>query len=61
MMAKKKKTEKMDLTEAVLVLVDDPNRDRLAAIDAFKRAIKKLLKRGEAVYVEHSATGGKLV
>lgn len=37
------------------------NPDRLTEIRSLKRQIKKLLKRGEAVYVEHSATGGKLV
>lgn len=37
------------------------NKERLAEIARLKRQIKKLLKRGEAVYVEHSATGGKLV
>lgn len=37
------------------------NKARLAEIQKHKREIKKLLKRGEAVYVEHSATGGKLV
>lgn len=37
------------------------NRERLAEIKRLEREIKKLLKRGEASYVEHSAQNSKLV
>lgn len=46
---------------SALAALKKSDPDRLAEIQSLKREIKKLLKRGESVYVEHSATGGKLV
>jgi len=41
---------KMELHEAVLVRKTDP--DRLDAIEAYKTAILKLMKKGEWMYLE---------
>ena len=35
--------------------------ERIAEIKRLKREIKKLLRKGEAVYIEHSAANGTMI
>lgn len=43
------------------ILKSNNDKTRIAEIRFLKAQIKRMLKRGEAVYVEHSAANGKMI